>query len=79
MPVIKKPSTLLAQGRLTQAMVTKEAARSVVITFASGSQVTLANATITGAVPGANGTATIQVTYQSATTGKTETDDWLSH
>jgi uncharacterized protein (DUF2345 family) len=77
-------STILAQGRLTQAMVSQEVARSVIITFASGSQVTLTNAMITSSGPGS-----MQVTYQGGTTtttptttntsGKTTaTDDWLA-
>ena len=71
--------TLLAQHQLTQAMVTRQVARSVVITFASGRQVRLGNATITQTLPGANGAGTIQITYQGGSAAPhTVTDDWNS-
>jgi len=71
--------TQLAQHQLAQAMVTRQVARSVVITFRSGGQVRLANATITQTLPGANGAGTIQITYQGGTTAPhTGTDSWDS-
>jgi hypothetical protein len=51
----------------------------VVITFASGHQVRLGNATITQTLPGANGAGTIQITYQGGSAAPhTVTDDWNS-
>lgn len=57
-------STLSARQKLSQAMIMRQVAQSVVITFASGSQVTLRNATVTQSDAGANGGGTIQITYQ---------------
>jgi hypothetical protein len=79
-------STILARARLAQAMIAQEPARSVVITLASGAQVSLGKAMITGSLPGANGAGTIQITYQTGTTASTNpasstttSDDWLAN
>jgi hypothetical protein len=71
-------TSILAQSRLTQAMVSQEPASSVIINFASGSQVKLTNAMVTSSGPGSIG-----ITYQGGTTttnisGTTASDDWLT-
>jgi hypothetical protein len=57
-------SALLVHNQLSQAMLTREIAKSVVITVASSSQVSFTNATITQSMRGAGGAGTIQISYQ---------------
>jgi hypothetical protein len=74
-------SSLLTQQKLTQMMVTQQVAKSVVITFATGTTLTLQNATITQSMANAGGGGTVQITYQGGTTaptGPTASDDWTT-